>query len=198
MTGRIALFGGTFDPVHNAHVELARTALIALRLDEVLWMPAGQPYQKTHQVTPAAHRLAMTSLAIAGEARFVLDRREIDLEGPSYTLDSVRALQAVRPDATWFLLIGQDQYAGLHTWRDWPELLDRVVLAVANRPGVALPIHPEVLLHPHQTVPLPMLDISSTDIRARVAAGLPVDNLVPPAVARYIDQHALYRAHSGN
>ena len=70
------------------------------------------------------------------------------------------------------MLIGQDQYAGLHTWRDWPELLDRVVLAVANRPGVVLPIHPEVTRHPHQTVPLPMLDISSTDIRARVAARL--------------------------
>ncbi len=197
-TKRIALFGGTFDPVHNAHVALARTALVALQLDQVLWMPAGQPYQKSRQVTPAAQRVAMTSLAIDGEPRFVLDRREIDREGPSYTLDSVRALQAAQPEATWFLLIGQDQYAGLHTWRDWPELLDRVVLAVANRPGVVLPIHPEVTRHPHQTVPLPMLDISSTDIRARVAARLPIDNLVPPAVARYIDRHALYRANSGS
>ena len=196
MTERIALFGGTFDPVHIAHVELARTALVALRLDEVLWMPAGQPYQKTRQVSPAAHRSAMVTLAIAGEPRFVLDCSEVESAGPSYTLDSVRALQAARPDATWFLLIGQDQYAGLHTWRDWPELLDRVVLAVANRPGAALPIHLDVQRHPHQTVPLPMLDISSTDIRERAAAGRPIDHLVPPAVARYIDQHALYRANS--
>ena len=195
---RIAFFGGTFDPVHNAHVELARTALTALQLDQVLWVPAGQPYQKTRPVTPAPQRLAMTELAVEGESRFAIDRAEIVRDGPSYTLDSIRALQATRPDASWFLLIGQDQYAGLHTWRDWPELLDRVVLAVANRPGVALPIHPDVLRHPHQTVPLPMLDISSTNIRARVAAGLPIDNLVPPAVARYIDQHALYGANSGS
>ena len=195
---RIAFFGGTFDPVHNAHVELARTALTALRLDQVLWVPAGQPYQKARRVTPARHRLAMTELAIEGEARFAIDRAELVREGPSYTLDSIRALQAAWPDVTWFLLIGQDQYAGLHSWRDWPELLDRVVLAVANRPGAALPIHPDVLRHPHQSVPLPMLDISSTDIRARVAVGRPVDNLVPPAVARYIDQHALYRANSGS
>lgn len=198
MTERIAVFGGTFDPVHNAHVELARTALATLRLDQVLWLPAGQPYQKSRQVSAAVHRVAMTRLAIAGEPRFALDRREVDRAGPSYTLDSVRELQAERPDAQWFLLIGQDQYAGLHTWRDWPELLGRVVLAVANRPGVALPIDAEVLRHVHQPVPLPMLDISATDIRARVAAGRPIDDLVPPAVARYIDQHALYRAKSGN
>lgn len=201
MTRRIGLFGGTFDPVHNAHVELARTARGELRLDEVRWVPAGQPWQKTRAVTDGAHREAMVLLAMAGEPHFVLDRRELAASGPSYTLATVRALQAEHADATWFLLIGQDQYAGLHTWQGWQELLGRVVLAVANRPGALLSPHPDVLRHAHRTVPLPMLDISSTDIRRRVAAGLPIADLVPPAVARYIDRHALYRtdgAHPGS
>lgn len=198
---RIGLFGGTFDPVHKAHLELARTALRELRLDEVRWIPAGQPWQKTRPVTDGVHREAMVLLAMAGEPHFVLDRRELSASGPSYTLTTVRALQAEQADANWFLLIGQDQFAGLHTWQGWRELLDRVVLAVANRPGALLSPHPDVLRHAHCTVPLPMLDISSTEIRRRVAAGLPIGDLVPPAVARYIDQHALYRpdgAHPGS
>ncbi len=192
--GRIGLFGGTFDPVHNAHVALARAALQALALDEVRWVPTGQPWQKARSITPAVHREAMLKLALAGEPRFVLDRIELEREGPSYTLDTVRALQTARPGASWFLLIGADQYAGLHTWHGWRELLDRVVLAVAARPGVAAAPQPEVLAHAHRVVPLPPMAVSATDIRSRVASGLPVGDLVPPAVATYIDQHALYRA----
>lgn len=198
MSQRLGLFGGSFDPVHNAHLELARTAVAALQLDQVRWVPAGHPWQKTRQVSDAAHRAAMVDLAIAGDPHFVLDRIELAISGPSYTLDTVRALQAAHPGASWFLLIGQDQYAGLHTWHGWEELLDRVVLAVAQRPGGQLPINSDVLRHAQRSVPLPMLDISSTDIRSRVAVGQPIDHLVPPTVARYIDQHALYRAASGN
>lgn len=190
---RIGLFGGTFDPPHRAHLELARMARDALSLDEVRWIPAGQPWQKSRRVTPAAQREAMVRLAIEGEPRFVLERCEIERAGPSFTLDTVRALQAAEPGAEWVLLIGADQYAGLHTWRDWPELLARVTLAVANRPGPLPPVDPAVLRHAHRVVPLPMLDISSTDIRQRVARGAPIAELVPPQVARYIDQHALYR-----
>jgi nicotinate-nucleotide adenylyltransferase len=190
---RIGLFGGTFDPVHNAHVALARLALGELRLDELRWIPTGEPWQKAWPITPVEHREAMVRIAMGEEPRFVLDRCEIERAGPSYTLDTVRELQARQPDAQWFLIIGQDQYAGLHTWRDWPELLARVKLAVANRPGAVPQPDPQVLQAGHAAVPLPMMDISSTDIRARVAAGQGIADLVPTGVARYIDQHRLYR-----
>ncbi len=195
---RIGLFGGSFDPVHRAHVALAREALAALGLDEVRWLPTGQPWQKTRAMTPAAQREALVRLAIAGEPRFVLDRTELARPGPSYTLDTVRDLQQRWPGAEWTLLIGQDQYANLHTWNGWRELLQRVVLAVANRPGVPAAVHPEVLAFPHRAVPLAMMDISSTQVRERVAAGLDITELVPPEVARYIDQQALYRAANGS
>jgi nicotinate-nucleotide adenylyltransferase len=135
----------------------------------------------------------MVRLAIEGEPRFVLERCELRRPGPSFTLDTVRELQAAQPGHSWFLILGQDQYAGLHTWRDWRELLTRVTLAVANRPGAMPQAHPDVANAPHRVVPLPMMDLSSTQVRERIAAGQHVDDLVPAAVASYIDQHRLYR-----
>ncbi len=197
---RIGLLGGTFDPVHRAHVALAESALAALALDSVRWVPAGQPWQKRdgRAVTPAPHRVAMVQAAIAHEPRFVLDRTEVDREGPSYTLDTVRALQAADPGHAWVLLIGQDQYANLHTWAHWRELLARVELAVANRPGPVRAPHPEVQAHPHRMVPLPMLDISSTQIRDAARAGADLAPMVPPEVARYIARHRLYRGEESD
>ncbi len=197
LPGRIGLFGGTFDPVHVAHVALAHAALQALSLQQVRWVPTGRPWQKQMQITPAEHREAMVRLAIAHEPGFVLDRIEIERAGPSYTLDTVREMQAAWPGREWVLIVGQDQYAGLHTWRDWPELLSRVTLAVANRPGPPQQPAPEVAAFKHRVVPLAMLDVSSTDIRQRVAAGQDISQLVPPEVARYIDRHRLYRAEPG-
>jgi nicotinate-nucleotide adenylyltransferase len=191
---RVGLFGGTFDPVHIAHVELAHAALAALALDEVRWIPTGQPWQKDREITPAEHREAMVRLAIAGEPRFVLDRIELERRGPSFTLDTVRALAAAQTDTEWVLIIGQDQYAGLHTWRDWKQLLGLVTLAVANRPGIARAVDPAVQRFTHRAVPLPMLDISSTAIRQGVAAGQDISQLVPPQVARYIESRGLYLA----
>jgi nicotinate-nucleotide adenylyltransferase len=190
---RVAIFGGSFDPPHNAHVALARTARAALALDEVRWIPAGKPWQKARHMTPAPQREAMVRLAIDGEAGNTLDRIELDRSGPSVTLDTVEALRSREPDTEWVLLIGGDQYANLHTWRGWDRLLSLTVLAVAQRPGERPPPDPTVLARPHTAVPLPMLDISSTDIRARVARGERVNALVPPAVARYIERHHLYR-----
>ena len=191
---RVGLFGGSFDPVHNAHVALAATALEQLRLDELRWIPVGQPWQKTRRLAPAADREAMVRLAIAGEPRFVLDEVELRRRGPTFTLDTVRELVAAEPGNRWFLILGQDQYASLHTWRDWRELLSLVCLAIANRPGAALAVNAQIAKVEHQAVQLPMMDVSSTEVRRRVAAGESIADLVPDAVARYIGQRRLYSA----
>ncbi len=195
---RVGLFGGSFDPVHNAHVALAQAALKALQLDELRWIPAGNAWQKTRTMTAAVHRVAMVQLAMAAEPRYVLDRIEVKRSGPSYTLDTVRELAAHEAGTQWFLVIGQDQYSSLHTWRHWQELLRRVTLAVANRPGDNRAPHPDVRSLAHQMVPLPMLDISSTQVRQRVATGQDINPLVPPAVARYIENEGLYRSPAGS
>ncbi len=190
---RVGLFGGSFDPVHNAHVALARLALEQLGLAQVRWIPVGQPWQKSRHLSDGADREAMVRLAIAGEPRFVLDRIELRRRGVSYTLDTVRELAAAEPETEWVLILGQDQYANLHTWRDWRELVALVTLAIANRPDAAPLVNDQIARTPHQMVSLPMMEISSTDIRRRVAAGEPIAGLVPEAVARYIERRRLYR-----
>jgi nicotinate-nucleotide adenylyltransferase len=196
----VGLFGGSFDPVHLAHLALAHEALRVLALDEVRWMPVGQAWQKTRPLTAAEHRVAMLRQALAGEPRFVLDTLETERPGPSFTIDTVRALQARQPHSEWFLLLGQDQFAGFHSWQHWQELLTLVVLAVAKRPGapVSAPnsAHPAVTASPYRVVPMPLMAVSATDIRARVAAGQSISSLVPTEVARYIETHGLYRSPS--
>jgi len=193
--------GGSFDPVHSAHVALAETALQHLALDEVRWIPVGQAWQKARALAPAAHRLAMVEAAVAHEPRFVVDDIEVRRAGPSYTLDTVKALQAQHPDAAqWVLIIGQDQYANLATWHDWPELLQRVNLAVACRGDQVVTAPAALQDHPHTVtrLPLPPMPVSSTDIRARLARGADPASLAPslvsPGVARYIAHHQLYAA----
>jgi nicotinate-nucleotide adenylyltransferase len=196
---RIGLFGGSFDPVHNAHLALARQARDELQLDELRWVPAGQPWQKTGAMTPAAQREAMLRLAIEGEPRFDIERCELQRTGPSYTLDTVRELQSTVPDASWFLVIGQDQYRNLHTWHGFEQLLQRVTLAVAQRPGAGLDdIDPRVRAAAVRPLALPPMQISASDIRALVAAGMDIAALVPPAVALYIRQQGLYRPATGS
>jgi nicotinate-nucleotide adenylyltransferase len=190
---RVGIFGGSFDPVHNAHVALARVALEQLPLDEVRWIPAGQPWQKTRVLTSGDDREAMVRLAIAGEPRFTLDRIELRRHGITFTLDTVRVLAAAEPATEWFLILGQDQYATLHTWRDWRELVKQVTLAIANRPDAELSVNAHIARVPHQMVTLPMMDVSSTEVRRRVAAGEPIAGLVPDTVASYIERRQLYR-----
>ncbi|RZU03025.1 nicotinate-nucleotide adenylyltransferase [Rivibacter subsaxonicus] len=204
---RIGVYGGSFDPPHMGHLVLAQSAREALSLDRVLWVPVGHPWQKTdaagHRVTEAAHREAMVRAAIAHQSGFALDRREIERDGPSYTIDTVRELQAEHPQATIFLIIGQDQYERLNTWREWRELLTRVTLAVADRDGrsAATPRSLMMVWHRVEPVPMPPMAVSSTEIRERIGAGASaaslVPEMVPAVVARYIDQHHLYRAASG-
>ncbi|MCR5865363.1 MAG: nicotinate (nicotinamide) nucleotide adenylyltransferase [Aquincola tertiaricarbonis] len=197
---RIGIFGGSFDPVHNTHLALAAAALQHLRLDELRWVPTGHPWHKASKPADAAHRVAMLKLALAGEPRYTIDELELHRSGPSYTIDTVRWLQASQPELPgqhneWFLVIGQDQYEKFNTWHGWRELLDRLTLAVANRAGAAPQAPPALQAVPHrvEVVPLPPSDMAATDIRSRLAQGLPIDMLVPPQVARYIAQNALYR-----
>lgn len=194
---RIGLLGGSFDPVHNAHLALATLALSHLALDEVRWVPAGVPWQKSRVLTAAEHRVAMVRLAIQHEPRFLVDTVEVDRPGPSYMIDTVEALQAAQP-GDWFLIVGQDQYANLPTWHHWPQLLQRVSLAVARRAD-QLPSAPAALQSvPHRMIelPLPALAVSSTAIRDHLAQGRAPHTLVPAmvsdAVAGYIAHHQLY------
>ena len=197
---RIGLFGGSFDPVHVAHLALARCALDALALDAVYWVPAGLAWQKGGAAASAAQRAAMVALAVAGEPRFALERCEIDRAGPSYTIDTVLQLRAREPGAQWWLIVGQDQLERLPTWRRWRDLVALVQLAVANRAGEAPALPAElgaagVTLH---ALAMPALEVSSSEIRARVAAGREIASLVPAPVAGYIAEHGLYRPPSGS
>ena len=192
---RIGILGGSFDPPHLAHLALGRCAISSLALDELRWLPAGAPWQKAGQVMASAQdRAAMLAALIKGEPRCVIDTRELGRSGPSFTIDSVRELQAETADADWFLILGQDQYARLDTWRDWPELLRRVTLAVAGRGGQAPTPPPALTGVPHHLLTLDMdpMPTAASDIRARRAVGLPIAALVGEGVARYIDRHGLY------
>lgn len=196
-TARVGILGGTFDPVHNAHLALAQTALNACGLDQVRWIPSGQPWQKQRVITAAADRAAMVQLAIEGEARFVLDRIELERPGPSYMFDTVQALRRGQPTTEWVLILGRDQYDGLPSWHRFRDLLALVTLAVAERPGVldgpGGPREGDVI-HPYRALPMPLLDIASTAVRDAVRRGEDISRWVPPPVARYIDSQGLYRA----
>jgi nicotinate-nucleotide adenylyltransferase len=193
--------GGSFDPVHTAHVALAETALRHLQLDEVRWIPVGMAWQKARQLAPAEDRLAMVKLATAHEPRFVVDPIEVERNGPSYTIDTFRTLRDHESAASeWFLIIGQDQYANLPTWQGWEELLQGLTLAVACRGNEQPQPSPAMrgMAYRVAELPLPALQLSSSAIRERVAQGEDPLSLAPdmvlPAVARYIANHQLYAA----
>lgn len=198
------LFGGSFDPVHLAHLSLARCALDQLGLDRLLWLPAGRPWQKLQQgsgrgLASPAHRRAMVELMIAGEPRFAVDDSELERDGASYTIDTVRARLAADPGEQLFLLIGQDQYARLHTWREWQALLGLVTLAVAARDGDAVQAPPELAAVPHRlrVIAMPAMACSSTQVRELASRGEDIRPMVGDAVAGYIARHRLYGAPGG-
>ena len=203
---RIGLLGGSFDPPHLAHLALGRLARQALALDELRWLPAGAPWQKVGRLmAPAAHRAAMLGLLLADEPDALVDLRELQRDGATFTIDTLRQLQAeqlsadqlnVDPaQAEWFLILGQDQYSRFDTLRDWPELLRRCSLAVAGRAGQAPQAPAALAAVPHRLyrLDLPPQDIAASDIRTRLAAGQPVAALVGERIAGYISQHGLYK-----
>ena len=204
---RVGMLGGTFDPIHVGHVAVAQAARRELDLDEVLVVPAGQPPHKLGvPMAPAADRLAMVALALAAEAGLRASRIEIDRPGPSWTIDTAMALhEAARADGRDLdltMILSADAFAGLPTWHEPDRLLRLVRVAVAPRPGTAAPsldALPAALRDAAIGITIlrgPNLDVSATDIRRRVAAGFPIDGLVAPAVAAYIEAHHLYQQPS--
>jgi len=201
---RVGILGGTFDPIHVAHVAVAHAARRELGLDEVLVIPARQPPHKLGvAMAPAPDRLAMVELAVAGEEGLRASRIEIDREGPSWTIDTVTSLldaaQAADRELDLTMILSADAFVGLPTWHDPDRLLRLVRVAVAPRPGTGAPSAealPAQLRAAGPGITIlsgPNLDVSATEIRRRVAAGESIDGLVAPAVARYIEAHHLYR-----
>jgi len=185
--------GGAFNPIHHAHLLCARAAAEALGHKTVVLIPTGNPYGKGSQsaMAPAGDRLAMCRLAVSGVEGFEVDDRETRRVGPTYTLDTVRQLKSEGWEKVpW--LIGADQAMKLPTWHEPLELLKEAYLIVMNRPGWDVSKLPFTVLA-ERLVQVPTLDISSTDIRARVAAGRGIEFLTPPAVCRFIADHGLYK-----
>ena len=193
---RIGLLGGSFDPVHKAHLSLAHAALTALKLDQVQLIPAGQPWQKAPLGASPAHRLEMLRLATRDTNVFEVNPIEIHRIGPTYTIET---LQALDPVHEYFWILGADQLTNFCTWHRWTDIVERVHLAVAQRPGSALAA-PDALqqwLSAHQRtlidIPFQPLDISATAIRQRIAHKQSAQDLLPEVVEQYIIEHGLYR-----
>ena len=190
------MFGGAFDPPHVAHVALARAALDQLQLDQLRIFPTGQAWHKAQPLSDAHDRLAMARIAFGDLPRTVVDDRELNRPGPTYTIDTLRELKAEQPQAQLFLLMGQDQAASLTRWHEWEAVLALATLCVAARPAlVASPsAAADAAVQAHwRILQMPAMPESATDVRARVAAGQGIAHLVPAGVARYIDQHSLYQ-----
>lgn len=202
--GRIGILGGTFDPVHVGHLAAGEEARERLGLERVLFVPAGEPWQKAGRaISPAEDRVAMLELALAGNPWFEVSTIEVDRPGPSYSVDTVEALVAAQRTAghepdVWFILSAEAAH-GLATWHRPERLLAACRLAVVPRPGAA-PFDPAELeaIAPGSTdravvLDAPRLDLSGTAIRARIRAGRSTRYLVPDPVAAYIAAHGLYR-----
>lgn len=196
---RIGLLGGSFDPVHHAHLSLARTALATLKLDQVQLIPAGQPWQRPPLGASPQDRLHMIRLAIGQDAGLSVNTVEIDRTGPTYTIETLESLPA-GPDYFWIL--GADQLVNFCTWRRWQEIVSRVQLVVAQRPGSDLIAPPELAswmeAHDKRLIHLPFepLDISANEIRKRTAQAESTADFLPEAVGQYITARGLYRQHT--
>lgn len=195
---RVGLFGGAFDPPHEAHVALARAAVEQLGLDELRVLPTGQAWHKARDLSSAEHRLAMARMAFAGVPHATVDERELHRQGPTYTVDTLRELRREHPGAELVLVIGADQAEALHRWRESAELPKLATIAIAERArpaGSPVPFDAsDIPGRRWEAVELPPMPISATAIRQRVAAGEGIAHLVPEGVARYIDQQQLYRS----
>ena len=217
----IGLFGGTFDPIHFAHLRLAEEVFDKFGLDKVHFIPAAVPAHRNEPSASPAHRLAMTRLAIQGNPRFVVDGRELSRAGTSYTIDTLSEIRSASDDRPLCLLMGADAFVALTTWHRWNELFDLAHIVVARRPGFPLE-HltsslPDALraqyLRRHSVDPtdlaatpagnifaheLTALDVSATELRALIKRDASLRYLLPDAVIAYIEEHKLYKEHDAS
>ncbi|MEW1864060.1 nicotinate-nucleotide adenylyltransferase [Streptomyces sp. NBC_00669] len=194
---RIGVMGGTFDPIHHGHLVAASEVASLFHLDEVVFVPTGQPWQKEdRKVSAAEDRYLMTVIATASNPQFSVSRSDIDRGGRTYTIDTLRDLRNDHPEAELFFITGADALSQILSWRHAEELFALAHFIGVTRPGHTLsdPGLPEGGV---SLVEVPALAISSTDCRQRVAKGDPVWYLVPDGVVRYIDKRALYRHETG-
>ena len=191
---RIGVMGGTFDPIHNGHLVAASEVQQKFDLDEVIFVPTGMPWMKSDSVvTEGEHRYLMTVIATAANPRFTVSRVDIDRQGPTYTIDTLRDIHSARPNADIFFISGADAIAQILEWKDVEQVWPLAHFVAVSRPGHPLSISGL----PEQGVSLlevPALAISSTDCRSRVSRGFPVWYLVPDGVVQYISKHHLYRS----
>ena len=186
MAQLFGILGGTFDPVHNAHLALADAARSALGLANILWLPTGAPPYRAAPVAAATHRVAMLRLAIAAEPRDTLDERELQPGSSGYTFDSVASLQREHPERKYMLVMGADQYEKRASWHRWADLERLCGIAVVARPGWNVDAGATV-------IPMNPLPVSASDIRARLSRGEDVSAMLPPRVLGYIQEKGLYR-----
>lgn len=189
--------GGTFDPIHHGHLVAASEVASVFGLDEVVFVPTGRPWQKTHRdVSPPEHRYLMTVIATASNPRFTVSRVDIDRPGLTYTIDTLHELGAQRAGSELYFITGADALQQIIGWKDSDELFSLAHFIGVTRPGHALSgagLPPDRV----SLVEVPAMAISSTDCRARVAKGEPVWYLVPDGVVQYIAKYNLYRQLDG-
>jgi nicotinate-nucleotide adenylyltransferase len=199
----IGVLGGTFDPIHIGHLVVAEEARIKLGLREVLFVPAGQPWLKRdHNITEAAHRVEMVRRAIADNPYFKLCTLEVERSGPSYTVDTLTMLQKqLGSKASLFFILGRDTLAELPLWKEPKKLVQLCRLVVPPRLGSGDLKHLNAaisgLLDKVIQLDMPVIGISSSEIRQRIAQGLPIRYLVPPVVEKYITEHKIYPTSVG-
>ncbi len=206
----IGIFGGTFDPVHNGHLQVAQALIEALPFDELRLLPCGQPIHRAPPQASAEDRVAMLQLAVAGISSVSIDEHEVRREGPSYMVGTLAALRAEMGDTPLVLIVGWDAFVGLPRWHRWQRLIELAHLLVVQRPGSVIPPCGEVeaLLQQHQVddavalkqraagcillQPVDLLDISSTTVRELIMAKKDVGERLPVAVWAHIKEHSLY------
>ncbi len=201
---RIGIYGGSFDPVHTGHLLVAETVRDQLKLDKVLWIPAFQsPLKPDGKPTDSKDRIEMLKLAIGGHPQFEIDTREIERGGLSYTVDTIRSLQADQPGHAWFLIMGADSLIDLERWKEPTELCRLTIPVVVARGGMQppdfnhfakfVPKERLAIIQDHR-ITMPELEISSRDLRKRIAQGQSIRYQVPASVEAYIHSKQLYRS----